>query len=212
MPGQAEAFLDEGCSAVEQCSRMQDRRLLGPVPMFMGGSAGKYRARTLLQRRMSRAPLHRLATPWAAEPQQHGGRHGCTVASISIRSTCSERSRKTPCRLGSAGIRDVRRKLLGQSPQRLATPVPAHGYAVLSLDWPPRAHRGENSERRRPAGSFLSVIVARRPSARQERENDEEHHLPADPVAPDQLDRGRHLPAGLTLAIQVENTKDLGHG
>ncbi|HFI2213359.1 TPA: primosomal protein N', partial [Pseudomonas aeruginosa] len=76
-PGQAEAFLDSACSAAEQLLEQMggpEVELLGPVPAPMERRAGKHRAQLLLQC-MSRAPLHRLLTPWLQSLEQlPGGR------------------------------------------------------------------------------------------------------------------------------------------
>ncbi|MBF2950416.1 primosomal protein N', partial [Pseudomonas aeruginosa] len=75
--GQAKAFLDSACSAAEQLLEQMggpEVELLGPVPAPMERRAGKHRAQLLLQC-MSRAPLHRLLTPWLQSLEQlPGGR------------------------------------------------------------------------------------------------------------------------------------------
>nr|WP_302059393.1 primosomal protein N' [Pseudomonas sp. N2-11] len=65
-PGQAEAFLDEACTAAERLMAQQHLpgiELLGPVPAPMERRAGRFRAQLLLQA-STRAPLHRLISAW----------------------------------------------------------------------------------------------------------------------------------------------------
>ena len=65
-PGQAEAFLDEACSAAEHLlaeHALNGIELLGPVPAPMERRAGRFRAQLLLQAN-ARAPLHRLISAW----------------------------------------------------------------------------------------------------------------------------------------------------
>ncbi|WP_249678247.1 primosomal protein N' [Pseudomonas abieticivorans] len=71
-PGQAEAFLDEACSAAEQLLndlKLGGIELLGPVPAPMERRAGRYRAQLLLQAG-ARAPLHRLLSSWLLHLEQ----------------------------------------------------------------------------------------------------------------------------------------------
>ncbi|MBA1188341.1 primosomal protein N' [Pseudomonas entomophila] len=71
-PGQAEAFLDEACTAAERLLAVQGAggiELLGPVPAPMERRAGRYRAQLLLQAN-ARAALHRLLASWLLELEQ----------------------------------------------------------------------------------------------------------------------------------------------